>query len=246
MNIVQQFKTFGPVDSKYIRRDDINSLLIVAPFLLALAVRWLLPFILEGIGELINFDLFPYFPPIMGYIIMILMPLFSGMITGLILLDQKDDRTILGLQVSPVPMTSYLTYRLATPMLLSLFTTMLVYPISGLQPIGLLSLFANAVLAMPLAPISAIAFAIFAENKIQGLVLMKASGAILFLPIAAYFLPNVWKYMTAIIPTFWPGQFYWYALENNSTQWIIFLAGFAIQLILIYFLQKLWNKRIHS
>ena len=246
MNIVQQFKTFGPVDSKYIRRDDINSMLIIAPFLLALAVRWLLPFILEGIGELINFDLFPYFPPIMGYVIMILMPLFSGMITGLILLDQRDDHTILGLQVSPVPMTSYLTYRLATPMLLSLVTTMLVYPISGLQPIGLLSLFANAVLAMPLAPLFALVFAIFAENKIQGMVLMKASGSILFLPIAAYFIPGIWKYTTAIVPTFWAGQFYWYALEQNGGRWAIFFAGIVIQIILIYVLQKLWNKRIHS
>ena len=246
MNIVQQFKTFGPVDSKYIRRDDINSLLIVAPFLLALAVRWLLPFILEAIGELINFDLLPYFPPIMGYVIMILMPLFSGMITGLILLDQKDDHSIIGLQVSPVPMASYLTYRLATPMLLSLVTTMLVYPISGLQSIGFGSLFANAILAMPLAPLSALAFAIIAENKIQGLVVMKAVDSILFLPIAAYFLSGGWKYLTAILPTFWPGQFYWYALENNPDRWIIFLVGMVIQIALIYILQKLWNKRMHS
>jgi fluoroquinolone transport system permease protein len=246
MNIVQQFKTFGPVDSKYIRRDDINAMLIIAPFLLALAVRWLLPFILEDIGELIDFDLFPYFPPIMGYVVMILMPLFSGMITGLILLDQKDDHTILGLQVSPVPMTSYLTYRLATPMLLSLVTTLVVYPISGLQPIGFTSLLANAILAMPLAPLFALIFAIFAENKIQGLVLMKASGSILFLPIASYFLPAAWKYISAIIPTFWPGQFYWYALEQNPMQWIIFLAGMLIQAILIFLLQKLWIQKIHS
>ena len=244
MNIVQQVKTFGPVDSKYIRRDDINIMLIVAPFLLALAVRWLLPFLLDGIGELINFNLLPYFPPIMGYVIIILMPLFSGMVTGLILLDQKDDRTIIGLQVSPVSMTSYLSYRLATPMLLSLVMTMLVYPISGLQPIGFLSLFANAILAMPLAPLFALTFAIFAENKIQGLVLMKAAGGILFLPIAAYFLPDVWKIITAIIPTFWPGQFYWYALAQNPLQWVIFLAGMLIQTILIFILQKRWTRHI--
>jgi fluoroquinolone transport system permease protein len=246
MNIVQQIKTFGPVDSKYIRRDDINIMLVVAPFLLAVAVRWLLPFLLEGIGELINFDLLPYFPPIMGYIIMILMPLFSGMITGLILLDQKDDRTIIGLQVSPVPMSSYLSYRLAAPMLLSLITTLLVYPISGLQPIGFFSLLANAILSMPLAPLFALVFAIFAENKIQGLVLMKIGGGILFLPIAGYFLSGVWKFITAIIPTFWAGQFYWYALEKNSLQWLIMGTGLLIQIILIILLQKLWIKQIHS
>ncbi|MBI9050721.1 MAG: hypothetical protein JEZ00_14970 [Anaerolineaceae bacterium] len=246
MNLVKQFKTFGPIDSKYIRRDDINLMLIIAPFLLALAVRWLLPYLLEGIGTLVDFNLLPYLTPIMGYVIIILMPLFIGMITGLILLDQKDDRSMLGLQVSPVKMIDYLSYRLATPMLLSLGMTLLVYPLSGLQPIGFWSLFFGALLAMPLAPLFALTFAIFAENKIQGLVLMKGSGGILLLPIVAYFLPGIWKAIIAIIPTFWSGQFYWLTIEQKPSRWIIWFAGMLIQILLIILLQKLWFKRMHQ
>jgi fluoroquinolone transport system permease protein len=191
MNILQSFKTFGPVDSKYIHRDDITIMLVAAPFLLGLASRWLFSSLFQTIGTLIGHNILPYLSPIMGDALILLMPLFSGMIIGLILLDQMDDRSILGLQVSPMPMRFYIAYRLFAPMLFSFVTTLIVYPLSGLQSIGFTSLIGCALLAMPFAPILALSFATYAENKIQGLVLMKASGGILFLPIVSYFIPSM-------------------------------------------------------
>jgi hypothetical protein len=91
-----------------------------------------------------------------------------------------------------------------------------------------------------------LAFAIFAENKIQGLVLMKGSGAVLFLPIVAYFVPSAWKYIFAIVPTFWVGQFYWFSLEQIPARWGIWVTGMIIELILTLILQKYWLKKIYA
>ena len=246
MNILQPFKTFGPVDSKYIRRDDLTIMLLAAPFLLGLAGRWLFTFLFQAIGSLIGLNILPFLSPMMGYVLIILMPLFSGMIIGLILLDQMDDRSILGLQVSPIPMSAYVTYRLLTPMIFSLLTTLIVYPLSGLKGIGMFSLVGSALLAMPFAPIIALSFATFAENKIQGLVLMKASGGILFLPIVSYFISSNWKYAFAIIPTYWPAQFYWWSLEENPWRWLIWGMGMIIEILLVKFLLNRWQKKIYA
>jgi fluoroquinolone transport system permease protein len=246
MNIFHPLKTFGPVDSKYIRRDDITIMLLAAPFLLGMVSRWLLPFLFEGIGSLIGLNIQPYLSPIMGYALIFLMPLFSGMIIGLILLDQMDDRSILGLQVSPIPMRSYIAYRLFTPMLFSFLTTLIVYPLSGLQSIGVGSLLACAALAMPFAPMIALTFATFAENKIQGLVLMKASGGILFLPIVSYFIPSLWKFAFAFIPTYWPAQFFWWSLDPNPWRWLIWGVGMIIEISIVQFLLHRWLKKIYA
>jgi fluoroquinolone transport system permease protein len=246
MNLLQPFKTFGPVDSKYIRRDDLTIMLVAAPFLLGMASRWLFPLIFDAIGSLIGLPIQDYLSPIMGYALILLMPLFSGMIIGLILLDQMDDQSIQGLQVSPVPMKAYISYRLMTPMLFSFIMTLIVYPLSGLQPIGFLSLVGSALLGMPFAPIIALAFATFAENKIQGLVLMKGSGGVLFLPIISYFIPPLWKYVFAFIPTYWPAQFYWWSLEQNPWRWLIWCLGMLVEILLIRTLLQRWQKKIYA
>ena len=246
MNVLHLYKTFGPVDSKYIRRDDMSIMLLVAPVLFGLATRWLIPFIFQGIGYLIGINILPYIDPLMGYMLLILMPLFCGMIIGLLLLDHMDDHTIQGIQVSPVSMSAYMFYRLATPMAFSFLMTLLVYPISGLQHIDLLSLIASALLAMPFAPMLALAFATIAENKIQGLVVMKASGSVLILPIIAYFLSANWKYVVGIIPTFWPGQFYWMTLDHAPYRWLVFAIGMVFEIFLIGLFKKFWLKKIHS
>ena len=246
MNVLQLYKTFGPVDSKYIRRDDMSIMLLIAPVLLGIATRWVIPYIFQGIGYLIGEDILPYITPIMGYMLLILMPLFCGMIIGLLLLDHVDDHTIQGIQVSPVSMSAYMAYRLATPMAFSLLMTLLVYPISGLQPIDFLSLLGCALLAMPFAPLLALIFATIAENKIQGMVVMKASGGILILPVLAYFLTSNWKFIVAIVPTFWPGQFYWMSLAGDPNRWIIFVLGMGIETGLIILFRNIWLKKISS
>ncbi|MBP8292231.1 MAG: hypothetical protein KAX65_05625, partial [Caldilineaceae bacterium] len=85
-----------------------------------------------------------------------------------------------------------------------------------------------------MAPLTALALATLAQNKVQGLALMKAAGIVLFPPVVAYFVAQPWQWLLAILPTWWPAQVLWH-LQAGDHDWGYFLAG-----SLIFFSALLW------
>ncbi len=245
MHTLRVARALAAVDVRSVRRDPLLRWIIVLPLLVALPVRWVLPLVTRKIGALIGVDLLPYYPLAMGYAMLLLTPALAGMVIGFLLLDQRDDRTLTALQVTPLSLSGYLAYRLAAPMLVSFGTTLIVLPVAGLMEMDLVTLSAISLAAAPLAPLVALALASFAANKVQGFALMKISGLFLIAPLAAYFAPPRWEWAFAAIPTYWPAKLLWTISADGANPPLYLLLGFAYQTLLLWLLLRRFQRVIH-
>ena len=246
MNMIQVFKSLGPIDAKNVRRDSLLNWMMLIPVISALVIRWGLPPLTRGILTRYGFDLTPYYPVIMSYFFVLMTPLLFGVVIGMLLLDERDDRTLSALQVTPLSLNNYLVYRIATPMVLSILLMFVIYPITNVGILNLSSLLIAAIVAAPIAPIFALALASVAENKVQGFALMKASGALLMPPIFAFFVQSQWEMAFGLFPSYWPIKVYWMLEAGQPGVWLYALIGLAYQGILLTLLLRRFNKIMHQ
>jgi hypothetical protein len=94
----------------------------------------------------------------------------------------------------------------------------------------------------PLAPMVALGLATFAENKVQGLALLKGASVLMIVPIAAIFVPLPWQWALGIAPTFWPARLYWALGANAPSWWIYLLAGLVYQALLLAALLRRFER----
>jgi fluoroquinolone transport system permease protein len=241
MNGFSILQSLGPIDAKNIRRDELLRWIIVAPVVMALAIRWLFPVLLERIGDILQVELMPYYEPMTAFMIVMLTPYLAGMVIGFLLLDQRDDGTLTALQVTPLSLNGYLVYRLTMPMLVSVVMTLVAAPISGVFQLNAGILLLTAVCAAPFAPIYALLLASLAQNKVQGFAITKVTGFLLIPPLIAYFVSAPWTIVLGIFPTYWPAMALWSAQAGDPIFWFYWSAGLVYQLFVLALLTRRFN-----
>ena len=113
-------------------------------------------------------------------------PSIVGMIIGFLLLDERDDRMLAALMVTPMSLRSFLVCRINVPVVLGFIITVVGYLIGGLAPVSRFDLMVVALLASFNGPITALSLAYFAENKVTGFGLIKVLNTINMVPVAAF------------------------------------------------------------
>lgn len=228
---IKTMRALGAIDTGSVLADPLLRGLLVVPLLVALAMRGLLPLVLARISALAEVELGWLLAPLAGYTVAAIAPLIAGAVVGFLLLDQRDDQTLLALRVTPLPLGAYLTYRLAAPTLIGLFTTLVALALAGGLGLGLGEALLAALAAAPLAPLTALALAAFARNKLEGMALMKALNLLLAAPLGGLFLPEGWGLALAALPTFWVAQAIW-ALQAGAPAWTFMLGAWGLGALL--------------
>lgn len=245
MTISEAARALGPIDAKSVRRDPLLRCLIVYPLLIAVLLRWGVPILRDYLIVRLQFDLQPHYPLLMSFVLL-MTPMLAGMVVGFLLLDQRDDHTLIALQVTPLTLNGHFLYRISIPTLLSFAVTVLVLPITGLMTLSPLALISMALSSCLLAPLYALFLGSFASNKVQGFALAKAAGVLLVPPIAAYFVTGPWQILFGLDPLYWPAKFSWLIASNIATAWIYLLACVTMQCILLRLLMRRMNHQNHS
>jgi fluoroquinolone transport system permease protein len=231
MNALTMLKAQGLVDLKNIRRDSLLLWLPLAPLLLALLIRLGLPRLAALLQAELGFDLGPYQPLVMSFF-MLMAPMMAGMIIGFLLLDERDDHVLMALRVTPLPPGLYLVYRLSGPLAMGVAASLVGYPIAGLLPLPLGSLLAVAGLASCSGVLTALFLAVFAQNKVAGLALVKFLNGLAVLPIGAYFIEPPWQWLAGVMPMYWPLKLFW--LAAAGAPWGgYFAVGLLVNLVLL-------------
>lgn len=243
MKTLLLFRAFAPVDFKNIRRDALLVWIPLLPLIMTLALRFAVPPLADLLLRQFDLDLIPYYPLLMSMFVL-LVPSTVGMIVGFLLLDERDEQTLLALMVTPMSNTSYLTYRIGVPLVIGFFITLITYPLAGLVPIAPLDLVIVSLLGAFTAPLIALFLAALAENKVAGLALLKMLNGITILPVVAYFIPANCQWLAGIIPTYWPLKVFWSAVSGES-YWLYMLIGLVINGIVLVLLLRRWNTIMH-
>jgi len=243
MDYVKVIRSLGAADVKNVIRDPFLKWMIPAPFLMAIAFRFLIPEITTMAAPWIALE--AYYPLLLSTIV-VFIPLMYGIVVGFMLLDERDENTLTALKVTPMSPRKYLLYRVTTPVIVSIVTTMLAYPLVGLVDIGVASLAVVSALASMSAPFIALIFAAFARNKVEGFAIQKMLGGVFMIPLVAYFIPSNWQLLFGVFPTYWPLKAFWVACEGGSGVWIYVLAGILVHMVFIGLLMKRFDTVMHQ
>ncbi len=245
MRAVAVVRALGPVDLKSVARDPLLAWMLLVPLLLGLAVRWLLPGVTAWTLEAFDLRLEAYYPLIASYLVVLLAPSIAGMIIGFLLLDERDDRTLTALLVTPLAPSVYLAYRLGIPLVACTAVALVAFPVDDLVEITWQRLLPVVIVAAMEAPLWTLALASFAENKVQGFALTKGLGLVLSLPMLAYFLGTPWETLLALVPSYWPLKAFWLAGAPSSQFWVFVAAGFALHLALLFALLRRFRRVLY-
>ncbi len=234
--IMRAFRSLGPIDIRNVGRDGLMLMLLIIPLLVALAFRLGVPPLAQFLQVSLEFDLRPYYALLMSTLVMTA-PNLTGVVVGFLLLDERDDGTLAALQVTPLSPLGYLGYRILIPLIIGFVMTLVSYPLAGLAPLAPGDLAAVAAVGMLTAPVTALALAALAGNKVTGLVVQKALNGIWILPAAAFFLPMPWQLGAGIIPSYWAMKTAWTA-TTGAPYLPHVLAGFAVNLVFLVWLAR--------
>ncbi len=127
-----------------------------------------------------------------------------GWVTGFLFLDDRDDGTLLSVDVTPVGKQGFIAYRAGATIAITFFITLVTaeFLLSD-QPPALRALI--AVLVGIEAVAAAFVLPALARNKVEGLALTKLTNIAAIVPLAAI-IPSPFRYVAGVIPTFWIGE----------------------------------------
>jgi fluoroquinolone transport system permease protein len=222
--IMKKYLSLIKYEFKTILKEPMNVFLLFFPFLMLFIAGFLLPAILNRAADpdspAARISLLIAFVTILG-----IGGYMSGLLLGFSLLDNRDEKTLLNIAVSPVTVSGYTTFKIVYSLVIGFLSNLVLlgglilvakdeYVImTGLGTrIGLLDglgwgeiLVFSAVSSL-FGPMIALVLSMIAKNKIEGFALMKTGGIIIMIP-ALSLLPAFqdWKqYLLGIVPIFWP------------------------------------------
>lgn len=230
-------------DIRHAGNDPVLMVGFLGPLILILLTRFGFPMAAHWLEASYSFDLTVY-RDFAAVLLIVTIPMLLGMMTGLLMLDERDENVISYFAVTPLMKRGYLSYRLTLPTILSVGLTVMFITCSGLTEfhveIGLVLL----LLAME-APWFALLVAAFSANKVEGLALYKI-GALLLIagPIVVFFVPEVWMWIGVWIPTFWPALVFWTGTSGEFfTAFNYFSIGLVYHIAILLTMIRMFIKR---
>jgi fluoroquinolone transport system permease protein len=129
-----------------------------------------------------------------------------GWVTGFLFLEDRDEGTLMAIDITPVGKAGFMGHRVAVTVLLTtavtLFGARLVVPEAGWALAALVAIFVS------LQAVSA-AFVLpaVARNKVEGLAVTKLANIAAIAPLLAI-VPSPLRYLVGVVPSFWVGELF--------------------------------------
>lgn len=235
-------------DLLHMGRDPMMLFIVTAPALLIAAMAYGVPWTAALLEQRAGVHLMEH-AGILSGVGLLLIPLVIGVMAGLLMLDERDERVLHYFAATPLRKSGYLLRRMVVPLALAGLYLALAVASIGWMPLSP----AAAMGAMPMllseVPLMALFLTGCASNKVEGLALSKLSGIAVFLPVLAYVLPASWWPAFAWLPTFWvahlftaepaaglPGPELWGTI--GSIAW-----GIALHALCLTFAYKRYRNR---
>lgn len=232
------------MDIRQISRDSMLALAIMAPLLLLVVVRYGIPILTDQLNRKLAFDLTLYYDLMLTFVI-VLIPLLLGVLTGFMMLDERDENIIQYYAVTPLQKSGYFLYRLTMPVVLSILFTFLLILYGDIGSPTVITMIPTVLLLALEAPILTLVLVAFANNKIEGLALSKGLGIIVFIPVIAYFVPFPWQLLAGFVPTYWASQTFLLGLKGEWGLSLFFaFIGLAVHVGMLRYLYILFLRKV--
>jgi fluoroquinolone transport system permease protein len=227
-------------DVKNVYRDLILNMACLAPLLLAVFLKVTMPFANRLVLDFFSVELYDYSLFIMS-VVLLLTPVLIGMMSGLMLLEERDDEMLSYYAITQLTKQGFLVYRLFFPMLIGFIVSLIVMFIVHLVPIDWKLCFVLLLMVFE-TPVVALFIACFAKNKVEGLALAKVTTFLLTTPLVIHFVNSKWAMLGMILPPYWAVKLF----VNNTNEWfwVQFVIGLCIHILVINLLLKRFQRMI--
>lgn len=229
---------------KNIMRDKLMVMFVVYPLIIGLVARLLMndP----------NMD--PAGVDLLVILSLIISGFIFGALAGFSLLDDRDDHVFTSIAISPMSLKQYIMIKLGFITLLSILSSIAVVFVAGIEGFEWSLILVVALLSSLQVPLHGLLINSFASNKVEGFVVMKASGFLLIFPIAAFFFVDQVQWVFALAPAFWPAK----AIQARLLQplieanlvdlglntWGFIAVGFVVMALYLSLVIQLFRRKV--
>lgn len=251
MNLSRYIYVAGGNDAKLLRRDHFLIFMFVFGIIIAMALRYVLPWLDSYLfeagvmpGDVTGLRFSDVYPMIIPYMTVYTGATLVGAIYGFMLLDERDDHSIISMMVTPVSINRFISYRIGSAALLAfLMIIIMLYCVNiALLPTWQILLMAAG--GSLTAPIAALFYATVAENKVQGFAYGKFAGVAGWAIIIGWFIGDPLQWLFGLFPPFLISKAYWMALTGQNLWWLALILGMVLQIVVIGILIKQFNRII--
>lgn len=217
---------FGRNDLRGTYRDPLLWLIVIAPVIWTTGVALLTPMVTEMLAGRYEFDLVPYYPLVLTAFLLLTSIIITGAIAAFLVLDEVDAGTLTALRVTPVPLSTLFAYRAGTVMALATVYVIATLSFSGILEPGIVgALIPIGLLAGMSAVVTMLMIVAVANNKIQGIAMVRALGMLIAgLPCLPWFIDSAWNLAFGVLPPYWAAKAFWVA-SDHGTWWPYVVVG---------------------
>ena len=235
-------KTVIKAELRKMVRDKMYRFFAIYPIILGFIGYLLIPYIDNRVPET------SLVPEIIVMFLILMTAYVFGALMGFTLLDDKDDKVLMSLKITPISVKYYVVTKLVISFFFGIIATIIFVVATNFLPdAALWEIVLITIVSSLQAPGVALIVNSFANNKVEGFVIMKLSGMILILPVVAFFVIEWQEIFLAFAPGFWSARMIEMelvpGLDYNFTFVIYFIIGVIYNMGLLYLLLKLYVRK---
>lgn len=197
-------KSFAKYSLKLIFRDNILSILILAPILTGIAFKILIPYIDIFISKRFHVpNIFKQYYMLIDIMLAYLSPCFFSIISSLVVLEELDENTSKYLMVTPIGKKGYLIWRLFIPCILAFILSIVLLSLFSLSNLNMILIFLISALSTFNAILMAVIVITFARNKVEGLAWTKIVNLNIIFIFIPFLYGGKFQKIFSIFPSYW-------------------------------------------
>lgn len=239
---MEKYKALMMKDLRHALKDPVLMAAMIGPLVLIFLSRFGFPIAVHWLDMHYSFNLEQY-RGFAASLLVVTIPMLTGMLTGLLILDERDENMIAYYAVTPLMRKGYLLYRLTLPTLLCIVLSAIYLQWSTMSVVRWETLYALLLLALE-SPLFTLFLAAFSSNKVEGLALSKIGGLFIIGPVVVHFVPGAWQVLGALLPSYWPAKVLDLIMHDEPfPAFVFFLLGLLLHLACLFLMINVFKAK---
>lgn len=223
-------------DFKLIFRDASLRVFLLFPIVLLVVFGWVLPLLVEKYAQIT-----PYIPVLLSMGVLSATQMFN-FISSMVLIEEKETNVAKIYGVVPLSRWEYLLSRFLLPYFITAIITAALLLAQPFYHIAIGNIILISLLTSLIVPVYVMVMNTVAQNRVQGMVYIKAFNLIILIPVAAFFVPDSLKHLFGILPTHWIFQSIYNIHNDTPIGWVVSIGFIYFVLLLVYFSRVFFHK----
>lgn len=168
------------------------------------------------------------------------------MVTGFLLIDERDEGVLQYMDVTPIKKAGYLLYRMLLPLFIGFFVIVVMALLLRLFTFQNWLLIGFSLLLLSLNGAFVTSFlAALARNKVEAIVYSKCLSLFMLGPLIHYIVEANWVWLTYIIPITWGVEALFLVLEGNASisKSVVMIVGGTLTTVIWFLVFMIILKR---